>query len=89
MLWAGYIGQCLVRMLESGKNRIEVTAEAYKRYNDELDAESSKMVMLRPENSPEKNYYVNKGRLQVNAPWSGPEFHRRSTTPDWNDIKLS
>ena len=40
--------------------------------------------------NPEKNYYVNEfGRLQVNAPWYGPEFHRMCTHIDWDDIEIS
>jgi 4-hydroxyacetophenone monooxygenase len=29
------------------------------------------------------------GRLQVNAPWYGPEYHRMCTNVEWDDLELS
>jgi hypothetical protein len=41
--------------------------------------------------APDKNYYVNQkhNRLQVNAPWWGPDFYRMCSTVDWRDLRLS
>jgi 4-hydroxyacetophenone monooxygenase len=38
----------------------------------------------------ERNYYVNQrhNRLQVNAPWYSPDFHRMCTEIDWGDLRL-
>jgi 4-hydroxyacetophenone monooxygenase len=89
-LWAGYVAQCLVRMLEGGQSRVEVLDSAYQRYNRALDAESKKLIHLHKEGAPEKNYYVNHfGRLQVNAPWYGPDFHRMCENVEWGDLALS
>ena len=64
--------------------------EAYDRYNAALDIEASDLLLMNEDGNPEKNYYVNEfGRLQVNAPWYGPEFHRMCTQVDWNDIEIS
>jgi 4-hydroxyacetophenone monooxygenase len=90
VIWSAYSAQCMVRMIEEGRSRVEVKAEAYERYNEALDAESAKLILLQEEGAPEKNYYVNEfGRLQVNAPWYGPEFHRMCTHIDWDDIEIS
>jgi 4-hydroxyacetophenone monooxygenase len=89
-LWAGYVAQCLVRMLESGHSRVEVRESAYQRYNRALDEESRKLILLHEQGAPEKNYYVNEfGRVQVNAPWYGPEFHRMCENVEWGDLELS
>jgi 4-hydroxyacetophenone monooxygenase len=77
-------------MIEEGKSRVEVKTEAYERYNEALDIEASKLILLQEEGAPEKNYYVNEfGRLQMNAPWYGPEFHRMCTNIEWDDIEIS
>jgi 4-hydroxyacetophenone monooxygenase len=80
----------MVRMLEEGRSRVEVKEEAYERYNKALDAEAAKLILLQDEGAPDKNYYVNEfGRLQVNAPWYGPDYHRMCTQVDWDDIEIS
>jgi 4-hydroxyacetophenone monooxygenase len=89
-IWSAYSAQCIVRMIETGRSRIEVKQEAFARYNAALDREAEKLIMLQPEGAPEKNYYVNEfGRLQVNAPWYGPDFHRMCTKVEWSDIEVS
>jgi 4-hydroxyacetophenone monooxygenase len=90
VVWSAYAAKTLVRMIEEGKSRVEVTQEAYDRYNEALDEAASKLLLLQEEGAPEKNYYVNDfGRLQVNAPWYGPEYHRMCTNVDWDDIEIS
>ena len=90
VLWSAYIAKCLVRMLETNRSRVEVKLDAYERYNKALDAEAANLLLLHDEGAPDKNYYVNHhGRMQVNAPWYGPEYHRLCTEVDWDDIDLS
>lgn len=90
VVWAAYSAQCIVAMIEGGHSRVEVTTEAYERYNRDLDAEAAGLLLMRPEGAPEKNYYINEhGRMQVNAPWYGPEYHRLCTEIDWDDLTLS
>jgi 4-hydroxyacetophenone monooxygenase len=90
VLWSAYIAKLLTRMIEDGKSRIEVKTEAYERYNEALDIEAGKLLLLQEEGAPDKNYYVNEfGRLQMNAPWYGPEFHRMCTNIEWDDIEIS
>jgi 4-hydroxyacetophenone monooxygenase len=92
VIWSAYAGQLLVEMLEQGKSQVSVTEEAYWRYNEALDEEASKLLLLQDEGAPDKNYYVNTNteqpRLQTSAPWYGPDFHTMCTEPDWNDLQL-
>jgi 4-hydroxyacetophenone monooxygenase len=91
VIWSAYAAQLMVRMIEEGKSRVEVKNEAYERYNAALDAEAAKLLLMMEEGAPDKNYYVNSdfGRLQMNAPWYGPEFHRLCTQVEWDDIEIS
>ncbi len=89
-IWSGYVAQLMVQMIEGGKSTIEVKADVYERYNKALDAEAAPLLLLQEEGAPEKNYYVNEfGRLQMNAPWYGPEFHRMCTNVEWDDIEIT
>jgi 4-hydroxyacetophenone monooxygenase len=90
VIWSAYAMGCVVRMIEQGKTRVEVKAEACDRYNARLDQEASKLLLLQEEGAPDKNYYINEfGRMQVNAPWYGPDYHRMCTIHDWDDIAIS
>ncbi|MEM7142488.1 MAG: NAD(P)/FAD-dependent oxidoreductase [Actinomycetota bacterium] len=90
VLWASYIAKCIMGMLHDGSATVEVSQEAHDRYNRALDEEASGLLLLNDEHgAPGKNYYVNDhGRLQVNAPWYGPEFHRLCSFVDWDDVVL-
>ena len=89
VIWSAYAARCIVRMLETKTSRVEVKPEPYIRYNEALDKECEKLILLQKEGAPEKNYYVNEfGRVQVNAPWYGPEFHRMCSEVDWADLEL-
>ena len=73
-----------------GKTSVEVKEDAYLRYNEALDKEASNLLLMQDEGAPDKNYYINDhGRMQVNAPWYGPEYHRLCTQVDWDDLELS
>jgi len=89
-VWSSYIAQLVVKMVENGKSEIDVKEQAYERYNVALDEEASSLLLLQEEGAPQKNYYINDwGRLQMNAPWYGPEFHRMCTNVDWDDIEIT
>jgi 4-hydroxyacetophenone monooxygenase len=90
VIWAAYSARCLVKMIETGHTRVEVDEEAFVTYNERLDAEAGKLLVLQAEGAPDKNYYVNEfGRLQVNAPWYGPDYQRMCTEVDWDAVILS
>ena len=91
LIWASYAAQCVMRMLDEGKGRVDVKPAAFDRYNRELDAEAANWLQMTPEGGIEKNYYVNRQhrRLQVNAPWLSPDYHRMCTVVDWDDLDIS
>jgi 4-hydroxyacetophenone monooxygenase len=91
LIWASYAAQCIMRMLKEGKGRVDVKREAFERYNRELDEEAQNWLQMTPEGGIEKNYYVNREhrRLQVNAPWLSPDYHRMCTVVNWDDLELS
>ncbi len=90
VIWSAYSAMLLTRMLGEGKARVEVKEDAYLRYNEALDEEASNLLLMQDEGAPDKNYYINDfGRMQVNAPWYGPEYHRLCTNVDWDDLELS
>jgi 4-hydroxyacetophenone monooxygenase len=90
IVWSAYAARCMMRMLGEGKSRVEVTREAYQRYNADMDEEALKLILMRKEGGMDRNYYVNQkhNRLQVNAPWYGPEFHRMCTEIEWDDLQI-
>ncbi len=91
VIWSAYAARCLVQTLETGRSRVEVKEEAFTRYNTDLDETASSLLLLQEEGAPDKNYYVNREhrRLQVSAPWYGPEYHRMCTNVDWDDLELT
>jgi 4-hydroxyacetophenone monooxygenase len=90
-VWAGYAAQCIARMVEQGKSRVEVKREAYERYNAALDEAGAELILMKKEGGVEKNYYVNNehGHLQVSAPWLSQDFHRMCAHIDWDDLEIS
>jgi 4-hydroxyacetophenone monooxygenase len=90
VIWSAYTAQCIVRALEEGRSRVEVKQDAFERYNVALDEEASKLLLMQEYGAPEKNYFINEhGRMQVNAPWYGPEYHRMCTNVAWEDIEIT
>ena len=90
--WGSFAARMLMGMLREGKSQVEVTREAYDEYNRALDEESKTLVQLSALGGADKNYYLNAdqgGRLQVNAPWYSPEYHRLLTEIDWDAVSLS
>lgn len=58
--------QCIAGLIESGKQSVDVSADAYWRFNDELDKVESRMIYMDPRAF---NYYKNEhGRSCVNGP---------------------
>jgi len=89
VVWSAYSARLLTDA-PGGQVAVEVKLEAYERYNEALDEEASKLLLMQDEGAPDKNYYINEhGRMQVNAPWYGPEYHRMCVEVDWDDIELS
>lgn len=91
VLWSSYAAKCIVRLLEEGKSRVEVKEDAFVRYNEALDAEAATLLLMQDAGGRDQNYYINHefNRMQVNAPWYGPEYHRMCANVDWDDLVIS
>jgi 4-hydroxyacetophenone monooxygenase len=68
---------CIAGLIEQQKKAVDVTSEAYWRFNNELDRNEKRMIYMDPR---VKNYYRNEhGRSAVN----GPVDYRRM----WNWLR--
>ena len=68
-LWVDYIGQRIVRTVESGHKRSSVKPSIFNSYNEHMDIEMQRLIW-QGEAPQGRNYYVNRfGRQNVNMPW--------------------
>ena len=91
VIWSGYAAQCIMHAVENGKSRVDVTPEAFARYNQQMDAEAAKLVHMSEEGAMDKNYYVDAehNRLLVSAPWYAPAFQRMCMRVDWEHLEIT
>jgi 4-hydroxyacetophenone monooxygenase len=87
--WASFVARQLMHMLEGGAGTVEVTPEAFERYNRELDEAAESLVAMSDHGGFDRNYYVSQKhkRLQVNAPWYSPRYWQMCADPDWGDVR--
>ncbi len=72
---ARYIGELITHMLEQDQKTIEVTEEAYSKYNQEIDA--AMQHLLWEDEQGGGGYYVNEhGRAGVIMPWRLHDFYQ-------------
>ncbi len=57
--------QCIAGLITSGRSSVDVSEDAYWRFNEELDREEKQMIYMDPR---AHNYYQNDGRSCVNCP---------------------
>ena len=88
-IWASYIAQCMLSMLERGGKSVVVTEKAFWDFNHKLDDEASGMSFTHDKNSVERNYYVNdKGRLQVNTPFETADLWTMQKAPEFDELEF-
>jgi 4-hydroxyacetophenone monooxygenase len=81
-----YLLDCVQHLVVHGKRSIEVTEEAYWRYNEELDRREELKIYSDPR---VKSYYRNShGRSATNAPFSGKEMWHRLRRPRYDDMVI-
>ncbi|MEE8600070.1 flavin-containing monooxygenase [Euzebya tangerina] len=81
-----YAVQCIAELAETG-GQLEVTREAYERYNTRIDEILSNMVWA---HDGMRNWYKNsKGRVIVNTPWRLVDYWHMTRTVDLEDYHLS
>jgi hypothetical protein len=56
-------------MFKHGHKTVEVTEKAFWDYNNLMDEEGRKLALVTDKNQVDRNYYINKDRMQVNCPW--------------------
>jgi 4-hydroxyacetophenone monooxygenase len=75
---------CLKELLLTGKRTVEVTEEAYWRYNDQLDEREKFKIYKDPRAN---SYYRNDhGRSVTNCPFPGNEMWHRLRRPNYDDL---
>ena len=75
---------CVKRMVVDGHRAVDVTPEAYWRYNDLVDEWEARKIYSDPRSS---NYFKNEhGRSPVNLGIPGNEFWRLLRHPDFDDL---
>lgn len=85
-LTTGYALQCMERLILDDKKAIEVTADAYWRYNERLDERGSHMAWSDPR---ARSYYTSEyGRSITNCPLAGTEIWQLLHRPDFDDLTV-
>jgi len=81
-----YAMQCMEKLILDGKESIEVTPQAYWRYNNELDAINGTKLWADPRAN---NYYWTKhGRTASQTPYTGFEVRNFMLKPDFDDMDV-
>jgi 4-hydroxyacetophenone monooxygenase len=81
---ARYALACIQRLITGGDRSVDVTPEAYLRYNAELDEREKIKIYSDPR---ARSYYRNDhGRSATNCPFTGTEMWHRLRTPDYRDL---
>lgn len=87
-IWARYVGQALVDMIEAGAKSMEVRKDVFTRYNEIIDAATHELIWEK-EAPAGRNYYVNKfGRQNVNVPLTNGDYFLLVKRPNLNDFIL-
>lgn len=85
-IWARYIGQAIVNLVESGAKSVDVREEVFDDYNRRVDAENKKIVW----EAEGAGYYVNEhGRSAVNMPWNTYDYYRMTRHFDPADYNIN
>jgi 4-hydroxyacetophenone monooxygenase len=76
--------QCIEHLIVHDKSSLDVTEDAYWRWNDELDQREKSRIYMDPR---AKSYYQNEhGRSATNCPFYGTEMWHRLRTPNLDDL---
>ena len=84
-VWARYAVACIAGMIERDVPAMEVKHDIFDKYQEKLDAQTSKLIW----ESAGSSYYVNEhGRQAVNMPWTTAEYHKMIAWPNFDDFNL-
>jgi 4-hydroxyacetophenone monooxygenase len=88
--WAMYYFlDCMKYMIENDLKSLEVTDEAYQRFNSEMDLRLQNLVSVNPR-TRHASYYVNEhGRSAVQSPWSSFEVCQAFANVNFHDYLVT
>jgi 4-hydroxyacetophenone monooxygenase len=76
--------ECIEHLILNGKRSVDVTEDAYWRWNAELDEREKSRIYMDPR---AKSYYQNEyGRSATNCPFYGTEMWHRLRRPNFDDV---
>ncbi len=79
-----FLLDCISELILTGKSSVDVTEQAYWRYNDQLDEREKFKIYKDPRAN---SYYRNEhGRSVTNCPFPGNEMWHRLRRPDFGDL---
>jgi 4-hydroxyacetophenone monooxygenase len=79
-----YALQCMERLILGDGRAIEPTEEAYRAFNDEVDARNGRKVWSDPRS--QSYYWTEHGRSAVMCPFNGPEIWGLLRQPPWDEL---
>jgi len=83
---ARYIAKCLIRLVETGSDHLEVKSHAQAAYTASVDAEHAELIWSHPGMS---TYYRNRlGRVVSVMPWRLVDYWHMTEEPDMDDYVL-
>ncbi|MET0544746.1 MAG: NAD(P)/FAD-dependent oxidoreductase [Caulobacterales bacterium] len=86
-IWTRYMLKAILAVIESGADTIEVTHEAFDKYNDLIDRRAKNLIW---ENYGQGGYYLTEaGRSLINCPLEAVEYHAYLTDIDFNEFRLA
>jgi 4-hydroxyacetophenone monooxygenase len=81
-----YSLMCIQRLILGEAHSIDVTHEAYDRYNREIDEILNRSIWM---DQNQKSYYRNEyGRVATNLPWGSIGYWKLLRAPDFGDYKI-
>jgi 4-hydroxyacetophenone monooxygenase len=79
--------QCMERLILNGEKSIDVTEEAYWRYNNMIDEKNRQKVWS--DRRAQNYYWTDHNRSAVMNPLTGPQMWRYLSKPDWGDMEIN
>ena len=79
----------LMHMFKNGHKAIEVKEDAFWDYNNTMDTEGRKLALVTDTRQTERNYYINKDRMQVNCPWEVHQLYSMFNELKMEDLSFS
>jgi 4-hydroxyacetophenone monooxygenase len=81
-----YALQCLEQLILEGKREVEPREDAYRRFNEDVDARNGRKVWSDPRS--QSYYWSEHGRSVVMCPFTGPDIWRLLRHPPWDELEI-